>query len=141
MSALATPEPVRLESDDLDNLCIQLREFKKLESDARDARIALEEQVTTLLGDKEEGTVSEKTEQFKVSITYGLTRKIDEKVWNEVKDSIEESLRSVIHYVEKPELDLKGLRWLKANRPDVFATVSQALTVSPRKPTVKVEVL
>jgi hypothetical protein len=85
---------------------------------------------------KAEGSQTHDAGTYKITVTSSMTRKLDEKKWKDIEDSIPEDLRPVNY---KPSIDLKGIRYLQENYPDTYAIIAKALTVKPAKPSVKVE--
>ena len=106
---------------------------KNAEIKANKDRIAAEDELVALLGAKEEGGESHQIGPYKVSITGRLNRKVDFDVLDKL--NISADLKPVKY---KPELDLKGLRYLESNEPEVYATFSKALTIEPAKTSVTV---
>lgn len=109
---------------------------KNAEDDAKQKRIELEEALIAIVGKKDEGSQTHKIGDYKVTITAKLTRTLDKNVWAKVENAVPESLRPVEY---KPSLDLKGLRYLELNEPEVFKLVSTAVTVKPAKPSVSIK--
>lgn len=121
--------------------CRFWREAKLKEERAKAERLAAEETLLDLLDfDKLEGSSTSKTEDglWKVTLTAKLDRKLDEDAWRLVEERIPAELRPV---KAKLELDLKGLKWLEANEPEIYALLAPCLTVKPAKTAVKVEFL
>ena len=112
------------------------REAKTAENTSRDFRLETEGKIIDLVGMKAEGSQTHDAGTYKVTVTSSMTRKLDEKKWKDIEDSIPEDLRPVNY---KPSIDLKGIRYLQENYPETYAIVTKALTVKPAKPSVKVE--
>jgi len=110
---------------------------KNAEDAAKKQRIELEEELVNLVGKKDEGSQTHKIGDYKVTITGKLTRSLDKKVWADIEQSIPHALRPVEY---KPSLDTKGLKYLEDNEPEVFRTVSSAVTVKPAKTAVSIKV-
>ena len=133
MTEAATPIPTQL-----DLICQELREAKAAEDAARDKRIACEQSVIELVGLKEEGSTSEKTQFFKVTTTAKLTRALDASAFMAMRDRIPDGV-SPVDFV--PKLDLKKLRALEQANPGIYQLMTQCITTKPAKPAVKVELL
>ena len=89
---------------------------------------------------KDEGSVTLKGESYKVTITYGVNRTLDQAALEAIKDGIARELfDQAITY--KPSLVLAGVRFLQNNEPDSYAVLAQAITSKPAKPSVKLEQL
>lgn len=122
--------------ESLDVLCKQYFYAKQAEADFKKRRIALEEEIARRIATKDEGAEHVQTELFKVTITSKLTRALDEKEWDRIKQNVPDGM-SPVRY--KPELDLKKFRAIEAANPALFAMVSRAVSARPAKATVKVE--
>ena len=115
------------------DLCMRLTEAKAAEEITKAHRIAVEEEIIALCGAKEEGSQTHKAMEFSVEITGVINRKMDWDKWEEVKASIPEALRPI---KLKPELDVTGVKYLKANEPEIYALLP--ITATPGKTGVKV---
>lgn len=121
---------------ELDELFAHLASCKELESEARDRRIEAEKAIIDTLGCKDEGSTTTKTDQYTVTITGKINRTLDPATWENIKSHVPESLHPVKY---KPEIDLTGLRWLEQNDKGVYATVCQAISAKPGKPSVTIK--
>ena len=126
------------EATELDVLAHELQVAKDREAVCREARLAIEEKIVALTEKKEEGTVSTKTEFYKVSVTFGVDRKVDAEIARSLADEMDAERYARI-FRWKPEVSVSELKYLKDNNPEVFRQVSRALTAKPTKPSVKVE--
>ena len=126
------------EATELDVLAHELQVAKDREAVCREARLAIEEKIVALMEKKEEGTVSTKTEFYKVSVTFGVDRKVDAEIARSLADEMDAERYARI-FRWKPEVSVSELKYLKDNNPEVFRQVSRALTAKPTKPSVKVE--
>jgi hypothetical protein len=107
-------------------------EAKKAEAQAREARIAAEEHLISLVGLKEEGTTTVKTDWFKVSTTGKLTRSVADDMPTEVWRMISRV---------KSELDVSALKKLATENPDAYREATKYLITKPAKPSAKVELI
>ena len=123
---------------DLDMLGQHWREAKASEDAARAERVMIEQKLIDLIGCKEEGTQSAKTDWFKISTTGKLTRSLDAAAFDAVRKHVPDEISPVDY---QPKLDLKKLRALEAANPDVYAIVASCITTKPAKPAVRVELL
>ena len=120
----------------LNELAARHQQYKDEESAAKERRLEIEDLIVAAMHDlKDEGTVSEKTDLFKISVTTKLTRTLDYPAYIAIEADIPEGIRCV---VLKPELDLKKLRAMDMVRPEFSA---QFLTTKPAKASVKVEAI
>jgi len=83
----------------------------------------------------EEGTASQKTDKFKISVTTKLTRALDYEAYRAVEEGIPESVRCIDL---EPKINPKKLRAIDLVKPGFSA---QFITTKASKPTVKVEAL
>ena len=109
---------------------------KREEDAAVAARRALDGQIAELLKDpaKVEGTVSQKIEGYKISVTYAVSRKADadklQKEWDKLPASVAAAFRW------KPEVSTTELRKLEG----IDATVASSfITTTPASPSIKIE--
>ena len=109
--------------------------LKQEEVKIKKERIEAEEALITILGVKEEGAETHKSDAIKVTVTGTVIRSLDQEKWRKIKSSIPASLRPT---VEKATLDIKGVKWLQANEPKYYKTFAKALTSKPGKTSVKV---
>lgn len=106
---------------------------KNEEIAANKRRIEIEEELLSFLTSKTEGSESHQIGPYKVTLTGRLNRKVD---WDMVeKLGVPSALSPVKH---KPELDLKGLRYLESNEPEIYKTFCKAMTIEPAKTSVTV---
>lgn len=123
---------------ELDIFCQHWRESKAAEDAARAERIKVEEQIISVVGVKEEGTVSRKTDWFKLSTTGKLTRTLDDKAFMAIRDQVPDAI-SPVEFA--PKLNLRKLRDLETTNPDAYRLVASCLVTKPAKPAVRVELL
>jgi hypothetical protein len=125
---------------ELDLACQAYREAKANEESARNARLASEERILSLVGVKEEGTTTIKTEWFKVATVGNLTRTLLVDELPKVQGLIDQRIyEQVIKY--EPKLSVSGLKAVATANPDAYRVLLSAVTTRPAKATVKVEVL
>lgn len=106
---------------------------KNQEVAANKRRLEIEEEILSLVTSKTEGSESYQVGPYKVTLTGRLNRKVD---WDMLpKLGIPQEMLPLKH---KPELDLKGLRYLESNEPEIYKTFCKALTIEPAKTSVTV---
>lgn len=108
---------------------------KDSEEKAKLERIAFEEELIAILGNKEEGSKTHTFDDYKITITGRLSRKIDWKAYEAIKGNIPESLRP-----EKTVLDETGVKYLQNNEPQIYKILAPALTVEKAKTGVSIKV-
>lgn len=124
----------------LETLADAWADAKHAEDAAAKRRVEIEAQIIALTGERDEGSETrELADGRKLTVTAKVTRSIDADAWRQVMHQVPEQLRP-ISFVEKAELDLKGLRWLQENEPAVYAIVAQAVTVKKAKSVISLKV-
>ena len=113
-------------------------EIKAQEKDIIAKRHAIEEQITTALEVKGEGSISHKLEAHKVTLTQPVSRKIDTIAWDKVKDKIPENMHPVKVSVTA---DSVGCRYLADKEPRLWAKIAKAFEMKAGKIGIKVEAL
>lgn len=111
---------------------------KQEEDAARKRRIQIEGQLAEALETKEEGSITHKLDNYKVTLTQPVTRKLDESAWEEVKSKAPMEMWPV---KTKVEADARGMKWLQDNEPAVWRKIATAFESRKGKINVKVEVL
>lgn len=106
---------------------------KNQEIAANKRRIEIEEELLSFLTSKTEGSESHQIGPYKVTLTGRFNRKVDFDLLPKL--GIPENLLPLKY---KPELELKGLRYLESNEPEIYKTFCKALTVEPAKTSVTV---
>ncbi|WP_066018131.1 DUF7173 family protein [Endozoicomonas atrinae] len=122
----------------LDKLAYELERAKIAEQNARDHRLAIEQQLSEVVGVKDEGSHTLKGDYYKVTTSAGYTRTLDEKKWGEIKDSLPASLANNLVRT-KVELNIKQLKSLQSLDPAQYNIVAEAVTTKPKKVSVKFE--
>lgn len=125
-------------SEQLNQLCNEWRLAKRTLDEARTSMIETEEKIIALVGNKEEGSQTQKTDQFKITTTGVINRRLDPALLDAVIDQIPLHLRPI---KTKVELDKKGYAYIKENEPAIYKLLSPAVTIKPGKTSVKIEVL
>jgi len=122
----------------LDPLLSSLCEAKETERRARDARIAVENQIIQMVGTKGEGSRSVNAMNYKVKLVSKLSRRVD---WDQY-DQI------VMHTSLPPDqlpvkftraVDVKKLETLQQDYPDLYKEIERCITVTPQKVQVSIE--
>ena len=106
---------------------------KNEEIAANKRRLELEEELLSFITSKTEGSESHQIGPYKVTLTGKLNRKVE---WDMIpKLGIPQEM---LPLKQKPELDLKGLRYLESNEPETYKIFSRAMTIEPAKTSVTV---
>ena len=112
---------------------------KEAEKAATARRLEAEELVLLLAGDlPAETTVKLEADGLKATIRTSMRRTVDAEVLAGIAAQIPEAIgKRVIRW--KPDVDLRELRYLQNNEPEIYATLAQAITAKPAKPSVTIE--
>lgn len=119
-----------------------VRAAREVERSAQTARLDAEQKLIALASTgaelPTEGTYTERFGALKVSITNKLTRSVDQgelvKVAGQIPDAIGQRL-----FRWSADVNLRELRFLQSNDPEIAALVSKCITTKPAKPAVSVE--
>lgn len=125
-----------MHSSNIEGLCGAWLEAKRREDDAKKARLEVEAQIGAALEKKPEGAITHKLEHYKVTLTQPIYRKLDLEKWPIVKNLIGQEFWPIKMTVEA---DPAGCKWLAKERPDLWAMIADAFTVSPGKVGVEVK--
>lgn len=112
----------------LSNFARQYAEAKAAETVAIEKRRAIAEQIALLVKHTAEGAKTYASDDWKVTVKVPLIRSMDWDKWHEVKERIPFELWPV---ELRPYLDEKGVKWLEANKPQIYAVLAEVLTVKP----------
>lgn len=118
----------------LEQLSADWLKAKAEEAAANKRRVAIEDQIVALTGKKDEGSQTIEATGFKVTVTGKVSRKMDWDKWETVKAQIAPNLHPVKF---KPELDEKGVKYLQANEPEIYALLP--IEVKPAKTAIEVK--
>lgn len=125
-----------MHSSNVEGLCGAWLEAKRREDEARKARLEVEKSIAQALEVKSEGAITHKLEHYKVTLTQPIYRKVDVSKWDAVKTLIGSEFWPVKIITEA---DPTGCKWLAKERPDLWAMIADAFTVTPGKVGVEVK--
>ena len=135
----AVPKPAQ-SIQSLDELVADWIDAKRDEDAANRRRVSIETLIIELAGEPDEGSAThELIDGSKLTITAKITRTVNEAVWRSIMAKVPESLRPIT-FVEEAKLDLKGLRWLQQNQPEIYAFCARAITAKKAKTAVSLKV-
>ena len=120
----------------VDGLAAEWLQLKAQEKEIIAKRHAIEAQITKALDAKDEGTISHKLDQHKVTLTQPVTRKVDAVQWDKVKDKIPENMHPIKVSISA---DAVGCRYLAEQEPVLWRKVAKAFETKQGKIGVKVE--
>jgi len=121
----------------------RLQEAKRTENAAKQARIEVEYELLDMIAPDDipsEGSKTISGDGYKITLTQRVSRKLDEKAYALIVDSIPEEIRPV-EVVETFQIDDRGCRWLAQNEPGYWRTLSNAITEKPMKIAVHIKEL
>lgn len=133
------PTPSEEKGSTLFQLVEAYNQQKAILDDAKAKFAAIEAELIEEVGHHDEGSFSTHIDGFKITTTGRMTRKLDEKKWAEISEKIPEPLIARL-IKTKFDINLRELRFIENNEPELFKYVSQAITSKPAKPGLKVEV-
>ena len=125
------------EVSEIDQLAFDLEAAKTHELHAKEARLAIEEKLVALVEKKEEGTISKKGDYYKLSVTFGIDRKVDSDIARSLAIQLGDEYERIFKWEAK--IDTKEMRFLIDKKPEVYALCARAITSKPRKPSLKIE--
>jgi len=119
-----------MHSSNVAGLCGAWLEAKRREDEAKKARLEVEAQLGAALEKKPEGAITHKLENYKVTLSQPIYRKIDPVKWDGVKTLISANLWPIKTIIEA---DATGCKYLANNEPALWAMIAGAFTVTPGK--------
>lgn len=123
----------------IDTLAACWQAAKDKETQANVERLAIEARILEHAEAKTEGTVKLEGAAHRVTVTYGMSRSVDEAALSALWPHLSDGLRRI--FTVKHALDTRELRHWQNNDPTEYALAAQAITAKPSKPSIKVEPL
>lgn len=124
-----------LDVQKVDELAKKLLEAKRIEKEAEEARIKIEQEIIDLIGEKFEGDTSVKGEKYKLKTTGKVSRTFDNEKIRENYNDLPDEVKDVI--VIKYSVDLKKYRKIE-NHEKFGKLLSLFMTVKKNKTAVSV---
>lgn len=119
----------------IDDLAQDWKSAKRAEDAARGERLMIESAIAARLPTESgEGTCSIKTDFFKIAVSYGFNRRVDDEALNKAWTALKDNQRAAFKW--KPEVSITNLRKLDGQD---YNEISLFITATPAKPSVKVE--
>tara|TARA_R100001244_G_scaffold11138_1_gene13215 strand:- start:362 stop:817 length:456 start_codon:yes stop_codon:yes gene_type:complete len=122
----------------IDGLAADWLLVKAQEKEIIAQRHAIEEQINAALDAKDEGSITHTLQDYKITLTQPVSRKVDPIAWDKIKDKIPENMHPVKVSVSA---DASGCRYLAEKEPRLWARVAKAFTSKAGKVGIKVEAL
>ena len=114
--------------------------LKLAENQATAARIEAETALLSLVECPAEGSKTYRGSTYKVTVTGNVHRKVDEAALSAVRERLGEAIFERA-FRFKPEVSITGIKYLRDNEPELYLVASQAITATPGKSSVRVEVM
>lgn len=134
----AIPSNIAKFPDTLEDLVQRYIEAKREEDAVKKQRIEFEERILALAPAKEEGASTIEAGGFKVTTTGKLSYKADDlEAVREITRTWDSSL---VPIKTASALDETGCKYLRRERPELWAQLARVVTVAPAKTALKVGV-
>lgn len=144
MFAQAQPSNIHHMPSAIERAAQQLLTLKTAEQAASKARLDAETALLDLLKSSApmpaEGTTHVEDGPVKITVRCSINRTIDRDQLCQIANDIPEATGKRL-FKWKPELDLKELRYVESNEPQIYALVATAITAKPAKPSISVELV
>jgi len=120
----------------IDGLAADWLLVKAQEKEIIAQRHAIEEQINAALDAKDEGSITHTLQDYKITLTQPVSRKVDPIAWDKIKDKIPENMHPVKVSVSA---DASGCRYLAEKEPRLWSKIAKAFTTKAGKVGIKVE--
>lgn len=120
----------------LQELAAAWRNAKRAEDQAKEERLGIEALIAEAMPAELGSSTTEKTGDYKVSITYGVSRSVDVDALRSAWDSLQPSVHGAFRW--KADVNVSAMKQLDETDAQ---QLSRFITTKPSKPSVKVEVL
>jgi len=120
----------------IDGLAADWLLVKAQEKEIIAQRHAIEEQINSALDAKDEGSITHTLQDYKITLTQPVSRKVDPIAWDKIKDKIPENMHPVKVSVSA---DASGCRYLAEKEPRLWSKIAKAFTTKAGKVGIKVE--
>jgi hypothetical protein len=117
-------------ASNVEGLCAAWLDAKRAEDAAKRQRLEVEKAIAQALDVKSEGAITHKLENYKVTLTQPIYRKVDPAKWDGVKTLISANFWPIKTIIEA---DATGCKYLANNEPGLWAMIAGAFTVTPGK--------
>lgn len=124
----------------IDEAAQRLVALKLAEAKATAERIDAETALLLLVDCPAEGSKTHRGQQYKVTVTGNVNRRVDEAALGAVRERLGPAMFEKA-FRFKPEVSLSGIKYLRDNEPELYLIASQAITATPGKSSVRVEVM
>jgi hypothetical protein len=126
--------------NEIDIAAARLIDLKLAEAKATAERIDAETALLLLVDCPAEGSKTHRGQQYKVTVTGNVNRRVDEAALGAVRERLGPAMFEKA-FRFKPEVSVSGIKYLRDNEPDLYAIAAQAFTATPGKASVRAEML
>ena len=123
----------------LESLTLAWMKAKKHEAAANAERLQIEQQLVAMLPGESEGTTSQIVSDYRVSVRYGVTRKVDSDklrdMWSDLPAEAQDAFRWTA------AVALPKLRALQELRADLYGRLAAVIETKPARPAVTVDLI
>lgn len=124
---------------ELNDIATRILAIDEQVSSLEKIKAALQVQLTALVGVKEEGSTTVRTDRFKLTTTGKLNRTVDSNRLTEAWLNLPKEAQDAFSW--KASVSVKALHELEKYRPDVARDISAYITVKPAKATLSIEAI
>ena len=118
-------------------LSVNLRAAKEAEASAKERRIEIEEMIAEIVPGPDIGQVTVSVKDgSKLVVTRGFNYKADlDGIRNVIAECNDRGMGIIVPTRSKTthELDIRGYEWYKQSHPQIFAQLSQHVSITPKK--------
>lgn len=123
----------------LESLTLAWMKAKKHEAAANAEHLQIEQQLVAMLPGESEGTTSQVVSDYRVSMRYGVTRKVDSDklrdMWSDLPAEAQDAFRW------SAAVALPKLRALQELRADLYGRLAAVIETKPAKASVSIELV
>lgn len=128
---MAAVHPISKQQDSLESLVTEWIECKKAEERANYLRLEVEDRILKMHAAPQEGSETVPLDNgLKLVLTGKITYSADMDALKTLAAKLPADWRPI--KVEE-RLDPTGVKWLRANHPDAYAVIAEAITAKPAK--------
>jgi len=123
---------------ELNTMCRALQELKEKENEARDARLHMEERILAMLPKMEpESTNKYPLEDYNLTVTRKVYRKVDSSAYEELEMELPEAARDAV--ITKYSISTPTYRKLLESGSDAAGMLNQCITTTDAKPALSIK--
>ena len=123
----------------LANVAASWMQAKEDERKAIEQRRNLDKMLVEMLPKKDEGSVTEKDGQYKITASFKMDRKVDADKLAEIWGYLDEHAQKAFKW--KADVSVSELRKVQEFEPDTYAKLAEVITTKPASTSVSVELI